>query len=362
MTEQQAVASFDVIAFGRVSMDLYPQQHGPFADATTFARSLGGSAANVAVAASRLGRSAALVSGVGADRPGAYVRGALRGFGVDDRWVTTHATLHTPLVLAELDPADDPGLEFYRAPSAPDLHLNLDLPGLRDSIVAGGVLWITGTGLSVNESFGPTVDAMKLRRAARARDHIRADVHADTNANNHADGAHAHAHAHAHLTVFDLDWRPSLWPMGSNPRAKYQRAIEQADVVVGNRAEVAAALNLGDVDARDYHAAAELLLESGVDVAIIKLGAEGVYVGTAAGSFELIGATPVDVVCGLGAGDAFGGALCDGLLAGDHITDVVARASAAGAYVAARLACADAMPSRAELDDFITRARGHEHA
>src|SRR5438128_2372978 len=105
MHDSTTVLAFDVLAFGRISMDLYPEQSGPFNDVESFAKSLGGSAANVAVASARLGRRAALVSGVGNDRPGAYVRSALADFGVDDRFVTTHATLKTPLVLAELNPA-----------------------------------------------------------------------------------------------------------------------------------------------------------------------------------------------------------------------------------------------------------------
>jgi len=335
-----ATPTFDVLVFGRLGMDLYPEQSGPFSDVTSFAKSLGGSAANVAVASARLCRRAALVSGVGNDRPGRYVRKALAQFGVDDRFVSTHQTLHTPLVLAELDPAADPGLEFYRAPSAPDLHLSLELPGLRAVIAQAAILWVTGTGLSVNESFVPTHDAMKLHYVAAA-DPSRAGKPT--------------------FTVLDLDWRPTLWPAGSNPRAKYARALEQANVVVGNRSEIAVALQL-DTDAFDHELAAAQLIEAGVEIAIVKLGGEGVYVATAAGDAELVPPTPVQVVCGLGAGDAFGGALCDGLLGGLSAVDAVARASAAGAYVAAQLSCADAMPTVDQLNGFITTSRGPRHA
>jgi len=104
------------------------------------------------------------------------------------------------------------------------------------------------------------------------------------------------------------------------------------------------------------------LIEAGVEIAIVKLGGEGVYVATAAGDAELVPPTPVQVVCGLGAGDAFGGALCDGLLGGLSAVDAVARASAAGAYVAAQLSCADAMPTVDQLNGFITTSRGPRHA
>jgi 5-dehydro-2-deoxygluconokinase len=97
------------------------------------------------------------------------------------------------------------------------------------------------------------------------------------------------------------------------------------------------------------------LLELGVGTAIIKRGPEGVYVRTADREFE-VPPIRVDVANGLGAGDAFGGALARGLLDGDDLRQVVERANAAGAYVSAQLACADAMPDRGQLDDFMTEA------
>ena len=89
--------AFDVLTMGRVSVDLYPEQSGvPLAEVRTFAKSLGGSPTNVAVAAARLGRSAAVITRVGDDGFGPYVRGAMRGFGVDDRFVGTDPVLRTP--------------------------------------------------------------------------------------------------------------------------------------------------------------------------------------------------------------------------------------------------------------------------
>ena len=93
----------------------------------------------------------------------------------------------------------------------------------------------------------------------------------------------------------------------------------------------------------------------GVELAVVKQGAEGVLVATATGR-AVVPPRPVEVVCGLGAGDAFGGALCHGLLAGWDPVEAVAFANAAGAIVASRLLCADAMPTEAEVRHLMEAA------
>jgi len=144
-------ADLEVLTVGRVGVDIYPQQEGPLKDVTTFAKYLGGTATNVAVGAARLGRRSAILTKVGADPFGDFVREALVGFGVDPTYVGTAPGLNTPVVFCELDPAEDPGLYFYRAPIAPDLTLgDDDVPWelVRDV----PVFWVTGTGASVEPS------------------------------------------------------------------------------------------------------------------------------------------------------------------------------------------------------------------
>jgi 5-dehydro-2-deoxygluconokinase len=309
---------FDLITMGRVGVDIYPEQPGPFAAVDSFAKSIGGTATNVAVAAARLGRRVALVTKVGDDALGAYVRGALDGFGVDTRYVLADASLPTPVVFCELDPPDDPRIIFYRYPKAPDMEIapaDLDL----DAIAAARIFWVTGTGLSDE----PHRSALFAGLAARERRPI---------------------------TVLDLDWRPMFWPDRDEAAPLYRRALEGVTVAVGNRDEVEIA-----VGTREPAVAAERLLEAGVGIAIVKLGSEGVLVGTP-DRLEVVPPVPVTVVCGLGAGDAFGGALCHRLLAGDDPVDAVRFANAAGAIVASRLLCADAMPTEAEVRDLLQAA------
>jgi 5-dehydro-2-deoxygluconokinase len=148
-------------------------------------------------------------------------------------------------------------------------------------------------------------------------------------------------------TILDLDYRPSLWASVENARLMAERAIALATVVVGNREECAIAVGTDNPDA-----AADALLAAGVRLAIVKMGADGVMLATAAERVT-IPAMPIEVVCGLGAGDAFGGSLCYGLLHEWALEQIGRFASAAGALVSTRLTCADAMPTVDELDTLM---------
>jgi 5-dehydro-2-deoxygluconokinase len=307
---------YDLITMGRVGVDLYPEQIGVgLADVTTFAKFLGGSATNVAVAAARLGERSAVITKVGDDPFGPYVRRALEGFGVDPRWVGTHPTLRTPIVFCEIHPPDDFPLLFYREPTAPDMTIAVDELDL-DEIRAARVFWTTGTGLSAEPSRAATIAALEAR-----------------------DGAG--------ITIHDLDHRPMFWSDESEAGVWAREALRHATVAVGNRDEVEVA-----VGTRDPLAASAALLELGVEIAIVKQGPDGVLARTADGVVE-VPPVRLDVVNGLGAGDAFGGALVHALLAGWDVERAVRLANAAGAYVASQLACADAMPTMAQLAPLI---------
>jgi 5-dehydro-2-deoxygluconokinase len=318
------MTDLELLTVGRVGVDLYPEYPGqsgvPLKDVATFARSLGGTATNVAVGAARLGRRAAVLTKVGPDGFGDYVREALTGFGVDASHVGTADGLQTPVVFCALDPPEDPPLTFYRAPIAPDLTIGADdVPW--DVVTEVPVLWVTGTGVSVEPA--RTSQLEMLTRRPRPEP------------------------GSGRWTVLDLDWRPMFWPSPEEARAEYAAMLEHVTVTVGNRAEVEVAVGTSDPEQ-----AAARLLERGVELAVVKLGAEGVLVATAEGS-EVVPPHPVQVVCGLGAGDAFGGALVHGLLSGWPPVRCATYANAAGALVASRLACADAMPTVAELEEMI---------
>jgi 5-dehydro-2-deoxygluconokinase len=300
-------------------VDLYPEQIGvSLTDVQTFRKSLGGSPTNVAVAAARLGARAAVITKVGDDLFGPYVRKAIEDFGVDARWVGTHPTLRTPLVFCEIYPPDEFPLLFYREPTAPDMTIEADDLDL-DEIRAAKVLWTTGTGLSAEPSRTTTLTALRARDDA-------------------PEGA---------ITIHDLDHRPVFWYDEADAGRWAREALAHATVAVGNRDEVAVA-----VGTRDPYEASEALLELGVQIAIVKRGPEGTLARTADQVYE-IAPVPADVVCGLGAGDAFGGALSWALIQGWDVERAVLLANAAGSFVASRLACADDMPYRADLEAML---------
>lgn len=317
--------AFDLITMGRIGVDLYPLKTGvPLGEADTFGKFLGGSPANVAVAAARLGRRTAVITRTGADPFGAYLRAELRGFGVDDRWAGEVAAYPTPVAFCEIFPPDDFPLYFYRYPKAPDLEIAADELDL-DAVRAARVFWMTGTGLSAEPSRTATLAALEAR-------------------------------AKAGLTVFDLDWRPMLWPSGggdAGPAEPYRRALSLATVAVGNAEECAIAT--GETEP---YAAARALLAAGVELAVVKRGPAGVLAVHRDGTVAELPPVPVTVVNGLGAGDAFGGALCHGLLAGWELGRVIGYANAAGAIVASRLACSTAMPFAEEVEEVLGRAGG----
>jgi 5-dehydro-2-deoxygluconokinase len=312
--------TFDVITIGRVGVDLYPEQTGvTLPRVKTFAKSLGGSPTNVAVAAARLGARAAVITKVGDDPFGTYVREALTGFGVDARWVSTDPVLRTPLAFCEIHPPDYFPLLFYREPKAPDLNLarsDLDLEAIRRA----RLLWTTGTGLSDEPSRSATLMALEARVET----------------------------LHGGITVHDLDHRETFWSDREEAGRWAREALAYATVAVGNEDEVEMA-----VGTRDPHEASQALLDLGVGLAVVKRGPNGVLARTHAGVVEL---EPVrlEVRNGLGAGDAFGGALAYALLADWGDTERALRlANAAGALVASRPACADDMPTLSELEPLV---------
>ena len=313
-------AALDVVTMGRVGVDLYPlQDNVGLEDVETFGKYLGGSATNVAVAAARHGRAAAVITRTGHDAFGTFIHEALADFGVSDRFVTGVDGLNTPLAFCEIYPPDHFPLLFYRQPTAPDLQIRaeeLDLPAIREA----GIFWATVTGLSEEPSRGAHFAAWQAR-------------------------------GRKPLTVLDLDYRPMFWASPAEATEQVQRALQHVTVAVGNKEECEVAV--GETEPRK---AAEALLAAGVEIAIVKQGPKGVLGATRSPDgiqFVEVPPTPVEVINGLGAGDGFGGALCHGLLSGWDLERILRFANAAGAIVATRRECSTAMPFTSEVDALL---------
>ncbi|MGX1934019.1 5-dehydro-2-deoxygluconokinase [Microbacterium resistens] len=310
----------EILTIGRLGVDLYPLQDGVgLAEVTSFGKYLGGSAANVSVAAARYGHDVALLSRVGDDPFGRYLQDELARLGVRNAFVPTDPTYKTPITFCEIFPPDDFPLYFYREPTAPDLQIvpaDVDPEAVRGA----ALMWFTATGLSEEPSRQTHIDLLALRERRRH-------------------------------TVFDLDYRPMFWADVQAARTEIQRALAFATVAVGNREECEVA-----VGETEPERAADALLDRGVELAIVKQGPKGVLAKTRTERIE-VPATVVDVVNGLGAGDAFGGALCHGLLAGWDLERTLTYANVAGGIVAGRRECSTAMPTEDEVARIVEGER-----
>jgi 5-dehydro-2-deoxygluconokinase len=288
----------EAVVMGRVGIDLYPDQiETPLSQVRSFTRFVGGFAGNVSTGLARLGVRTAIVSRVGAEGHGDFVREWLAAEGVDVRFLATDPDWQTPPTFCEVWPPDNFPLTFYRKPTAPDWQL---APGDFDAaeVASAPLLYATGTGLAQSPSRETTLAALG---------------------------------AHRRVTIFDLDWRPALWDDPAAYPDLAAEAVAAADVVVGNEEEVAAA-GIGDVK-----------------TLVLKRGERGATVFESGYETDVPG-FPVEVVNGLGAGDAFAAALGHALLHGLPLVEGVRRGTVAGAIVASRLACSEAMPFEHELE------------
>lgn len=313
-------ASLELLTVGRICVDLYANEAGAsFNDPQTFTKSIGGTATNVAIAAARLGHRAAVFTKVGNDPFGDYVRHKLDLFGVDTRYVFTHPSMPTSLAFAAMDPPEDPQLLMYRYPMGPDQTVQASEID-RETVVDVPILWLTGAWFSNGPARETCWELLSIRNR---KPHV----------------------------VFDLDYRANFWSNREEASADIGPVLDHVTVAVGNRAECEVAVGSGDPPE-----AARRLLGRGVELAVVKMGGNGVMVVTLQGT-TIVPPHFVKVVCGLGAGDAFGGMLVHGLLSGWEPARMVEYCNVAGAIVASRLLCSDAMPTLAEVEDALEDRR-----
>lgn len=299
----------DVAVLGRVGIDLYPNElRTPLRSVRTYTRFVGGFAGNVTTGLARLGVNVAIVSRVGRDPHGEFVRDFLESEGVDVRFLAVDPHLMTPPTFCEVWPPDNFPITFYRYPTAPDWQLSPE-DFDADEIAGAPFLLATATGLAQSPSRETTLAALA---------------------------------AHEGTTIFDLDWRPTLWDDAGDYRRLVREALASADLAIGNEEEVEAAAG-----------SAEQLLSLGVKTLVLKRGASGATV-YADGAEHSIQGRPVEVVNGLGAGDAFAAAVVHALLRGLPLEEAVERGNVAGSLVASQLACSEAMPTLEELEAALT--------
>lgn len=296
---------------GRLSADIYPTQlRIPLSRQRSFIRYVGGFAGNVATGLARLEVRTAIVSRVGNDGHGEFIRNFLGQEGVDVRWLSTDRSLNTPVVFCEIWPPDRFPLLFYRTPTCPDWELSsadFDL----DAVAQAPILLATGTALARERSRQAHLAALQRHRGT---------------------------------AIFDLDFRPMFWPNPGEFRQHVATALGFADVAVGNEEEVVAATG-----AADPLKGVEALQALGPRMVVLKRGGKGAALYEGGRTIE-VPPVPVNVVNGLGAGDAFAAALVHGLVRGLDLEQTLRRANRAGAIVAGQIPCSEAMPRLPDLE------------
>ena len=313
--EENMSSSPEVVVMGRLSADIYPAQiRTPLREQRNYVRYVGGFAGNVSTGLARLQVRTAIVSKLGDDGHGEFIRDFLTGEGVDTGWLRIDHTLNTPVVFCEIWPPDRFPLLFYRTPTCPDWELTTDDFDL-GAVAEAPILLASGTGLARDKSRAAHMAALER---------------------------------HRHTTIFDLDYRPTFWSGADAYQRAVRAALPRADIVVGNEDEVRAATG---VDGPRQGIAS--LRTLGPRVVILKRGGDG------AALFDddrVVEVPPVrmEVVNGLGAGDAFLASVTHGLLRGIELESAVRRANWAGAYVASQVPCSEAMPYLTDVNAAVS--------
>ena len=335
---------FDLACLGRLAVDLYAQQVGArLEDVASFAKYLGGSSANIAFGAARLGLRAAMISRVGDEQMGRFLVETLQREGCDTSMVQVDPERLTALAILGLKDRDTFPLLFYRENCA-DMAIAAD--AIAERFVADcRALLITGTHLSQPGVRAASTRALDL--AAR----------------------------HGTLRVLDIDYRPVLWGLtkrgdgqtrfvpDARVTASLQEMLPRFDLLIGTEEEFAIA---GGVPG-DLLASLRRIRELTPAAMVVKLGPLGccLVAGAVPGRLEdapTCAGERVEVLNVLGAGDAFAAGLMAGLLRGEDFASAARLANACGAIVVSRHACAPAMPTPAELAHRFGGRRGADVA
>jgi 5-dehydro-2-deoxygluconokinase len=329
-------SQLDVVAIGRVSVDLYGQQIGSrLEDAASFAKAVGGCPANVAIGAARLGLKAALISRVGDEPMGRFVREQLAREGVETRGVRTDPARLTALVLLSVRDEHTFPLIFYRENCADSALCEDDVdPAL---IRSARAVLVTGTHFSLPGGARAQRKAIDVAKANRAR------------------------------VVLDIDYRPNLWGIGGHDAGESRYApstmvtqalapvLPDCDLIVGTEEElhIAAGVESTMEAVRRIRAASAAAI-------VCKRGAHGcvVFAGDIPATLEaglVVPGERVEIYNVLGAGDAFLAGFLQGYLRDAPHEESARRANACGAFAVSRLLCSVEFPTQPELEHYLAK-------
>ena len=335
-----AAYDLDVITIGRSSVDLYGQQIGTrLEDVTSFAKSVGGCPSNIAIGTARLGLKSAVITRVGDEQMGRFIREQFAREGVDTRGVATDPERLTSLVLLSVEDDRSFPLIFYRENCADGALSEADVdPGF---IRSAGAVLVTGTHFSRPNSAAAQNKAIAIARKAGRK------------------------------VAFDIDYRPNLWGLAGHDAGEERyiasSAVSEAlaavlplcDLIVGTEEEILIASG-----ERELQAALEAIRAVSAATIVLKRGPMGCIVYEGEIGPELAGGVvgrgfPIEVYNVLGAGDAFLSGFLRGWLRGESAETSATWANACGAIAVSRLLCSPESPTWPELQHFLTEGSRH---
>ena len=329
--------SIDIICLGRAAVDFYGQQIGSsLENMGSFAKYLGGSSANIAYGCSKLGLSSAMLTRVGNEHMGRFVRNELESVGVDTSHVITDKERLTGLVVLGIQDKETFPLIFYRKDCA-DMAISEE-DFTKEFIASSRALLITGTHFSSDKTYQTSMKAIEYAKES------------DTQ------------------VIVDIDYRPVLWGLtelgdgesrfvASNDVSLHlQTILPYCDVIVGTEEEIHIAGG-----SEDTITALSKIRELSNSIIVLKLGPLGCTVITSdipnsIDDFNVVKGNPVDILNVLGAGDAFMSGFLRGYLRGESLEKSANYANASGALVVSRHGCAPAIPGENELLYYIENA------
>lgn len=332
--------ALDVITIGRSSVDLYGQQIGSrLEDITSFAKSVGGCPANIAIGTARLGLRSALLTRVGAEQMGGFIREQLQREGVSIDGITVDKERLTALVLLAVEEEGVSPMIFYRSDCA---DMALAPEDVDEAFVASArAIVVTGTHFSRPASDAAQRKAIRIAKASGGK------------------------------VVFDIDYRPNLWGLAGHDAGferyvksdtvseKLKTVLPNCDLIVGTEEEIMIASGADDV-----LSALKTIRALSAATIVLKRGAMGciVYHGAISDDLEdgIVGkGFPIEVYNVLGAGDAFMSGLLRGWLGGESLETAATWANACGAFAVSRLLCSPEYPSWQELQYFLKHGSKH---
>lgn len=315
--------SMDLVALGRLCIDMNANETGrPMEETVTFTKYVGGSPANIAIGAARLGLRCGFIGKIASDPMGRFIRNYLRKEGIDDSQVIEDTTgAVTGLAFTEIKSPQDCSILMYRDNVA-DLLLSTDNIS-EDYIRNTKTLLISGTALAQSPSREAVFLALEF------------------------------AVKHGTTVFFDLDYRPYTWKSNAETAVYYNLAAEKCDYIIGTREEFDMMESLyGDTGSNDQSTAAHWFSHR-AKLVVIKHGGNGSIAYTADGGAHRSGIFHTKVLKTFGAGDSYASAFIYGLMKGDSVKEAMKRGAASASIVISRHSCSDAMPTAEELDHFI---------